>query len=104
LRRLADIEVSRAEFGRVVQDEGERVLALQQEREERWSEPVASGRPVFPAEVLCERLVVEADATAVLTVAGEEHKMVYCARAYDAAGRYEKGGRQMIAGESRYAA
>jgi len=104
LCRLAGIEVSRAEFARVVLEEGERVGTLRQEREERWSEPVKSDRPVFAAEHQCERLVVEADATAVLTVAEEEHKMVYCARAYDAVDRYEKGGREMIAGESRFAA
>lgn len=104
LRRLAGIEVSPAEFARVVNEEGRRVGTLQTEREERWSEPVASDRPVFPAEHECERLVVEADATAVLTVATEEHKMVYCARAYDAANRYEKGGRKILAGESRFAA
>lgn len=105
LRRLAGIEVSRAEFARVVIDEGERVGARQAEREERWSEPVSSDRPVFAPEFDCERLVVEADATAVLTVAGEEHKMVYCARAYDAEARYEKAGREMIAGDSsRFAA
>jgi hypothetical protein len=104
LRRLAGIEVSAAEFARVVNEEGARVLALQEEREERWSEPVSSDRPVFAAECDCERLVVEADATAVLTVKGEEHKMVYCARAYDAAGRYEKRGRTMLAGQSRFAA
>lgn len=104
LERLAGIAVSPAEFARVVLEEGTRVHKLQEEREERWSEPVASDRPVCPAEVPCERLVVEADATAVLTVAGEEHKMVYCARAYDAVERYEKGGREMVAGESRFAA
>jgi len=104
LRRLAGMEVSRGEFARVVLEEGDRVSALQEEREERWSEPVASDRPVFPAEEECDRLVVEADATAVLTVAGEEHKMVYCARAYDADDRYEKGGRTMLARDSRYAA
>lgn len=104
LRRLAGIEVSPAEFARVVLEEGQRVLALQQDREERFCEPVASGRPVYAAEVPCERLVVEADATAVLTVAGEEHKMVYCARAYDAAERYSKGERRAVAGESRFAA
>lgn len=104
LRFLAGIEVSRAEFARVVQQEGERVLELQTQREERWSEPVASGRHVAAPEVDCERLVVEADATAVLTVAGEEHKMVYCARAYDAGERYTKGGRETVAGESRFAA
>lgn len=86
-------------------DEGERVGSCQAGREERWSEPVSSDRPVFAAEFECERLVVEADATAVLTVAGEEHKMVYCARGYDAKARYEKGGREMIAGDcSRFAA
>lgn len=105
LRRLAGIEVSRAEFARVVTHEGKRVGELQAEREERWSEPVSSDRPVFAPEFGCERLVVEADATAVLTVAGEEHKMVYCARAYNADARYEKGGREMIAGgSSRFAA
>lgn len=104
LRRLAGIEVSRAEFARVVLGEGERVRQSQQEREQRWSEPVSSDRPVFAPERPCERLVVEADATAVLTVAGEEHKMVYCARAYDAGDRCEKSGRQMLAGQSRFAA
>lgn len=104
LRRLAGIEVSRAEFARVINEEGGRVGALQEEREERWSEPVASERPVFAAERACERLVMEADATAVLTVAGEEHKMVWCARAYDAADRYEKGGHKMLSGPSRFAA
>lgn len=104
LQRLAGIEVSSGEFSRVVNAEGERVGARQEEREERWGEPVSSKRPVFPPECQMKRLVVQADATAVLTVKGEEHKMVYCARAFDGGERYEKGGHEMIAGESRFAA
>ena len=103
LRRLAGIEVSRAEFARVVNEEGERVLERQTEREERWSEPVGTDRPVFPPEICCERLVIEADATMALTVKGEEHKAVYCGRAFDAAARVDKRGRPLIV-ESRFAA
>jgi hypothetical protein len=103
LRRLAGIEVSRAEFARVVNEQGERVLALQDAREERWSEPVAGDRPVFAPDLHAQRLVIEADATIALTVAGEEHKAVYCGRAFDAAARADKNGRALLA-DSRFAA
>jgi hypothetical protein len=103
LRRLAAIEVSEAEFARVVNEEGERVLARQKEREERWSEPVATDRPVAEPEITCQRLVIEADATIALTVPGEEHKAIYCGRAFDAGARADKEGRPLIV-ESRFAA
>lgn len=103
LERLAGITVGKAEFARVVEEEGARVLEIQGEREERWSEPVGTDRPVLAPEMPCEKLVLEVDATVVLTVAGEEHKSVYCGRAFDASSRVDKEGRPMLI-ESRFAA
>jgi len=48
--------------------------------------------------------VIEADATAVLTVKGEENKMVYVATAFDASARGEKQGGRPFLAERRYTA
>lgn len=105
LARLADLEVSPAEVDRVVREEGERVLKLQEERQERWSAPVVEGQPVFPAQIRCPRLVVQADSATALTVDEEDHKQIHCARAFDADAcrGTDQSGRPFIL-ESRYAA
>jgi hypothetical protein len=105
LARLAGLEVSRAEVDRVVRQEGERVLLLQEERQKRLSAPVAKGQPVFPAQIRCPRLVVQADSATALTVEGEDHKQIHCAGAFDADAcrGADQSGRPFIL-ESRYAA
>lgn len=104
LSHQAGIVVSAAEVARVAEAEGLRLDELQREREEMWNEKVSCDRPVAPPESACERLVVSADATSVLTRSGEEHKMVYCATAHDLSARIEtEAGRKTLASR-RYAA
>lgn len=98
------LSVSPSEVGRIVHEEGERAGEILEERDERWSEPVASGRPVFAPEVEAERLVVEVDGTVALTREGEEHKTVWVARAFDAACRGRDGQGRAHLTDSRYAA
>ncbi|MBI5154273.1 hypothetical protein HZA57_03465 [Candidatus Poribacteria bacterium] len=83
LLHQAELSVSDSEIARTAETEGARLDALQREREEAYCEPVVCGRPVAKPEFSPTRLVIEADATSVLTVRGEEHKMVWCATAYD---------------------
>ncbi len=105
LRELAGIEVSASEFARVALEEGERLDTLQREREAVLLAPVDPLRPTARPEIACERLVIEADATTVPTMADEEHKSVYCAVAFglESRGRKEASGRPFIT-EKRYAA
>ncbi len=91
LRELAGLEVSAAEFARVAREEGERLDCLQRSREASFHAPVDPVyRPTAPAEFRPERLVIQADATMVLTIPGEEHKSVYCAVAFDLESRGRK--------------
>lgn len=105
LLELAEIKVSRAEFARVVEEEGARLEGLQREREESYNAPVSREHRAEAPEIRCKRLVLQADATCVLTVKEEEHKSVYCAVAFDAEarGRKETTGRPFIT-EKRYTA
>jgi hypothetical protein len=105
LKHQAEIDVSPAEIARVAEQAGAALAERQDERDERWREPVSGDHVVAEPEIACERLVFESDATAVLTVEGEENKMVYVATAFDASARGEKtpGGRPFIA-ERRFAA
>jgi hypothetical protein len=82
IEHQAEICVSTAECARIAEQHGTRLDALQREREAAWVRPVGEGEGPAAPEIQAERLVVEADAAAVLTVAGEEHKMVYCATAF----------------------
>lgn len=106
LVELAGVEVSAAECARVALAEGDRIERAQRAREEERLRPVSPERPAPPAEIASQRLVLEADATCVPTVAGEDHKSVYCATAFALEDRLRKEGgteRPVIA-ERRYAA
>jgi hypothetical protein len=106
LEHQAGLQVSGAECARVAAEYGKRLDAMQREREATWTAPYTSGKKRAEPEKTVDRLVVEADATSVLTGAGEEHKMVYCATAFDAKDRLKKGPphkRPMIV-ERRYSA
>lgn len=104
LAELIDVKVSSSEFQRVALEVGDAFERLNLERDEAWNRPVSPQRPAPEPEIAPERLVVQADATCVLTVKGEEHKSVYCGRVFDldAIGRKESNGRPFIA-DSRYA-
>jgi len=105
LKELSDLDVSRAQCARVAEQEGKRLDQDRRMREQQWVAPVRCEARVAPAEFECERLVLEADAACVLTVAGEEHKSVYNAVAFDcgARGRKETNGRPYLS-EKRYTA
>lgn len=104
LRHQLDLEVSPSECHRVAQEWGVRLDELQRERERAWTAPVSRGSRPHPPERSPERVVLEADATSVLTRRGEEHKMVYCATAFGLENRVEKEGGREILLERRYAA
>ncbi|MFH0792562.1 MAG: hypothetical protein V2A74_00865 [bacterium] len=98
LQRLAGLSVSPAECARVAEAEGRRADARQREHEAQVLEAVRRDAPVSVAGWDCERAVVEADATSVLTVAGEEHKSVYAATAFplEARGQKDDSGRPFL--------
>jgi hypothetical protein len=97
LRELGGIEVGRSQVQRVVLGEGARIDARQRREEAARSAPLDPLRPVPQPAVSSRALVIEADATCVLTVADEEHKSVYCATAFALESRTRKNGRAMIA-------
>jgi hypothetical protein len=106
LEHQAGLQVSTAECARVAAEYGKRLDAMQREREAAWTAPYTPGKRRAEPEKTVDRLVVEADATSVLTGAGEEHKMVYCATAFDTKDCLKKGPpheRPMIV-ERRYSA
>jgi hypothetical protein len=90
LEHQAELCVSTAECARVATQYGTQLDAMQREREAGWMRPVGEGDGPAPPELKAERLVVEADATAVLTVKGEDHKMVYCGTAFALEDRVRK--------------
>jgi len=98
------LSVSSSEVCRIAHVEGKRAREILAEREERWSEPVASGRPVFPPEIDARRLCLEVDGGIVLTRGGEEHKTVWVGRAFDASCRGRDGSGRAQLSDSRYAA
>lgn len=98
------LEVSAAEAARTAHDEGRRIAEVQGQKEERWSEPIKSDRRVFPPERQCQRLVLEADGTVVLTRPGEEHKTLWVGRAFGLEQRGKDSGGRPLLTESRYAA
>ncbi len=104
LMHQAEFEASPAQIARVAKEAGAKLGELQEEREAQWNEPVSGDHKVAAPEIACERLVIEADATAVLTVKGEENKMVYVATAFDASARGEKQGGRPFLAERRYTA
>jgi hypothetical protein len=89
----------------VVNEEGTRVARDQREREAHYMAPVDREHPAPKPEIQCKRLVLQADATCVLTVEDEDHKSVYCGVAFDADARGQKdqSGRRFIT-EKRYTA
>lgn len=103
LRHCHGLGVSSSEVARIVHEVGARAHEYLAARDERWSEPVSSDRPVFAAEIEAGRLVVEIDGTIVLTRPGEEHKTVWVARAFDAATRGAGASGRAHITESRYA-
>jgi hypothetical protein len=84
--------ISRAEIARIVEDHGRRFDARQRAREAERLRPVSPERPAPKPWIRPKRLVLQADATSVLTVKGEEHKMVYCGRAFGMEMRGKKDG------------
>jgi len=92
LAELAGLEVSAAECARVALEEGARIEQAQRAGEEERLRPVSPERPAPSAEIQSQRLVLEADATCVLTVAGEEHKSVYCGTGFALEDRLRKQG------------
>lgn len=104
LLELTGLSISPGELALIAQEEGGRFDQRQREREARRNEPFDpyAARSQKP-EMVCERLVIEADATTVLTVKGEEHKSVYCAVAFGLESRGKKAGRPFVT-EKRYAA
>lgn len=98
LLHQSGLEVSPAQCHRVARHWGERLDALQREREQAWTAPHGRDSRPAPAERSPERVVLEADATAALTRKGEEHKMVYCATGFGLEDRVEKegSGRKML--------
>jgi len=105
LRELLDVQVSGSEFQRVALEVGERFEALSRQEDAQWNRPVSPERPGREPQLSPKRLALMADATSVLTVAGEEHKRVYCGRAFDVAarGRKDTNGRPFLS-DSRFAA
>ena len=104
LEELLGLRVSSSEIQRVVHEEGARIEARHQAEEERWNAPIDPCREAPEPRLRPERLVIEADATCVPTLSGEEHKSVYCATAFALDSRTGGGeGRAMI-GERAYAA
>ncbi|MFC1601165.1 ISKra4 family transposase [Candidatus Sumerlaeota bacterium] len=104
LGEFCAVPVSRAEFARVVDQEGDRLEHRQRRREELYLRSVSPQSPAPAPEKRCERLVLEADATCVLTVAGEEHKSVYCGVAFDLADRGRDAGKRPFLAHKRYTA
>ena len=105
LEELLDVSVSSSEFQRVCLEVGAAFERQGRERDARWRRPASPQAPAPPPEISPKRLVLMADGTCVLTVPGEEHKTVWCGRAFalEAAGRTEASDRPFIA-DSRFAA
>lgn len=98
LRELLDVPVSSSEFQRVALEVGAQFEALSLQDDGQWNRPVSPERPGREPQIAPRRLALMADATNVLTVKGEEHKSVYCGRAFDAAarGRKDTNGRPFL--------
>jgi len=104
LLELTGLSVSPAEIARVAHAEGQALQAAQQQRDAQYLRPVSPQAPAPKPEIVPEKLVLQADATCVLTLKGEEHKSVYCAVAFDWAARGRDAGDRPFVAEKRYAA
>lgn len=104
LWELAGLSVSPAEIARVAHAEGRALQAAQQQRDAQYLRPVSPEAPAPPPEIVPEKLVLQADATCVLTLKGEEHKSVYCAVGFDLAARGRDAGDRPFVAQKRYAA
>ena len=96
LRELAGLEVSSSEVDRIAREHGARIDSEQRRLEAEFLAPVDPLREPPAPKQTCERLVIQADAASVLTVAGEEHKSVYCGTVFPLEARGEKGGRPFL--------
>jgi len=75
--------ISRSGIDRYCKKVGNRIDALRKQRDDEFLEPVSPLKKVPEPLLQPKRLALLADATVVLTVAGEEHKSVHCGRAFD---------------------
>jgi hypothetical protein len=89
---MTGIEVSVSECRRTAMEAGARMEKRQRAEEALRLAPVSPDKPAPPAEIQAERLVIEADAASVLTRRDEEHKMVWCGRAFALEDRGAKEG------------
>jgi len=103
LEEMAGIRVSPAQIQRIAHREGARVHRLEQEEDERFLAPVSLWEEIPKPRKCPAKLVVEADATCVVTVPTEENKSVYCGTAFSLEDRGVKNGRPFVA-ERGYAA
>lgn len=97
LEEMAGIRVSPAEIHRVAHEKGEGIDALEREEDACFLAPVNPYDPIHEPRMRPQRLVVQADATCVLTVSQEENKSVYCATAFSLEDRGVKNGRAFLA-------
>jgi hypothetical protein len=112
LMQLLDVSISDSEFQRATLEVGKSFEAVSQEQDAQWSRPASPTAPAREPEISPDRLVVMADGVCVLTVKGEDHKTVYCGRAFalesrgrkDAAPEAEDARGRPFIGESRFAA
>ena len=79
---MIGVEVSPAECHRVALQMGGQFDAHQRAQEAERLRPVAPDHPAPKPEFQAKRLVIQADAGSVLTRADEDHKMVWCGRAF----------------------
>lgn len=84
LKHQLGLNVSAAQCQRLAREYGERLEQFQRDREAQWTHS-----PVVRTE---DRVVLEADATSVLTRSDEDHKMVCCATAFRLDDRVRKEG------------
>ena len=94
VKEMLGIEVSAAECQRVAVQEGKRIEEAQRQAEALRLAPVSPDQPAPKPEIQAERLVIEADAGSVLTRSDEEHKMVWCGRAFALEDRGKKEGNE----------
>src|SRR2546421_8748963 len=79
---MTGLEVSAAECQRVGLEVGHAFEQRQRAADAQRLAPVDPEHPAPAPEFASESLVIQADAGSVLTRAGEEHKMVWCGRAF----------------------
>lgn len=92
MREMFGFAMSRSEIDRCCRGYGEKIDKARQDRDEAFLKPI-SPQDTGPTPLdRPERLVLMADAVTVLTVKGEEHKSVYCGRAFDLGARGVKDG------------